>query len=125
MKNFLPNMLATIKNGQLSKRSFVICQKKKICEALLKILWSEGFILGYSIENQKLKIFLKYVNSTPAINTLSLISTPSKKIYYSVKQIWKIKSANHFIIFSTNQGLKSINDCKKLKIGGEPILALN
>ena len=125
MKNLLANMFATIKNGQLSKRSFVICQKKKICESFLKVLWSEGFILGYSVENDKLKIFLKYVNSNPTINTLNFISKPGKKVYYSIKQIWKIKSNEQFIIFSTNKGLKSITDCKKLKIGGEPILILN
>lgn len=118
-------MFANIKNGQISRRAFVIHPKKKICESFLKILWTEGFILGYSIENEKIKIFLKYVNGRPAINSLNLISTPSRRIYYSVKQIWKIDSCQYFIILSTNKGLKSILECKKLKIGGEPILIIN
>lgn len=124
MKNYLWNMFANIKNGQLAKRAFILQPRKKICESFLKILWDEGFILGYKISNSnpnKFKIFLKYLDGTPSIKSISVISKPSKRIYYSKKQIWKIDSSNTFIIFSTDKGLKTINSCKKLKIGGEPL----
>jgi ribosomal protein S8 len=45
MKNYLWNMFANIKNGQLTNRSFIIQPKKKICESFLKILWKEGLYL--------------------------------------------------------------------------------
>ena len=127
MKNYLWNMFATINNGQLAKKAFVLQTRKKICEAFLKILWNEGFILGYKIlkNSNKIKIFLKYNNSRPTINSMKLISKPGRRIYYSTKQIWKIDSSKNFIIFSTNQGLKSIVECKRLKIGGEPFLVIN
>lgn len=120
-------MFANLKNGQLAKRSFIYQTRKKICESFLKILWQEGFILGYKIDSDnrnKLKIFLKYKNGQPVINSLKLISKPSRRIYYSTKQIWKIDSSKSFIIFSTNKGLKSIIDCKKLKTGGEPFIVI-
>ena len=128
MKNYLWNMFANIKNGQLAKRSFIFQTRKKICESFLKVLWYEGFILGYKIDSKnpnKFKIFLKYKNGRPAINSLKLISKPGRRVYYSIKQIWKIDSNKSFIIFSTNRGLKSIIDCKKLKIGGEPFIVIN
>lgn len=118
-------MFAAINNGLLSKRNFVICRKKNTCTAFLKILWSEGYILGYSVEDDKLKIYLKYTNNMPAINSMSLISKPGRKVYLKVKQIWKIDPNKNFIIFSTNAGLKTIDECKKLRIGGEPILMIN
>jgi len=119
-------MFANIKNGQLTKRSFIYQPRKKICESYLKILWREGFILGYKIDSEsQIKIFLKYKNGQPVINSLNLISKPSRRIYYSVKQIWKIDSSKSFIIFSTNKGLKSVIECKKLKIGGEPVIIIN
>ena len=63
---------------------------------LLNVLWSEGFILGYTkIDSKHLKIFLKYKKGKPAINSIKLISKPSTRIYYSVKQLWK---------FNFNQG---------------------
>lgn len=91
-------------------------------------MWREGFILGYTIDyknKNQIKIFLKYKKSQPVINSLNLISKPSRRIYYSIKQIWKIDSSKSFIIFSTNKGLQSIIDCKKLKIGGEPVVVIN
>ena len=121
-------MFASIKNGHLAKQTFIYQKKKKFCENFLKILWDEGFILGYKLESKNqnmLKIFLKYKNGKPAINSIKPISKPSKRIYYSIKQLWKIDHTKSFIILSTNKGLKSIIDCKKLKIGGEPIISIN
>lgn len=128
MKNYLWNMFASIKNGQLAKRDFIYHTRKKICESFLKILWDEGFIIGYTIsfkDPKKVKIFLKYKNNRPAINSIKLVSKSGRRIYYSINQIWKLDSNKSFIIFSTNQGLKSILNCKKSKIGGEPFIIIN
>lgn len=128
MKNFFWNMLTNIKNGHTSKRNIIFHGRKKICETFLKILWLEGFIVGFKINKKnvkQIKIFLKYNKNKPAINFIKFISKPSRRIYYSTKQIWKINSNKVFIIFSTNKGLKSILECKKLNIGGEPYIALN
>jgi small subunit ribosomal protein S8 len=127
MKNYLWNMFANLKNGQLAKKNFIYQTRKKICESFLKIMWDEGLILGYTIDpnnSNLLKIFLKYKNNKPVINTIKIISKPSKRIYWSINQIWKINSSKNFIILSTNKGLKSVIDCKKLKIGGEPFISL-
>lgn len=119
-------MLANIKNGQLVRRNFIIQRRKRICESILKILWEEGYISGYSVNSlNNLKIFLKYKNKVPVISSLKTISKPSRRIYFSAKQIWKLDSSKQFIIFSTTKGLKSINDCKKLHLGGEPIFSIN
>jgi small subunit ribosomal protein S8 len=128
MKNLLWNMFANIQNGQLAKRSFVIQKRKKICEYILNVLWNEGFILGYKLVKNdvtQLKIFLKYDNGKPVIKTLKPISKPGLRIYYSLKQIWKIDTSKTFIVISTNKGVKTIIDCKKLKLGGEPFIIIN
>nr|UDP55415.1 ribosomal protein S8 [Schizostauron trachyderma] len=128
MKNYLWNMFANIKNGQLAKRSFIFQTKKSICESFLQILWNEGLILGYKTDKNNpnlLKIFLKYKHGKAVINSIKPVSKPSRRVYYSIKQIWKIDSNKHFLIISTNKGLKSLIDCKKLKIGGEPYIIIN
>jgi small subunit ribosomal protein S8 len=128
MKNLLWNMFANIQNGQLAKKSFVIQKRKKICEAVLNVLWDEGFILGYKLIDEdptKLKIFLKYTKNNPVIQSIKSVSKPGSRIYYSIKQIWKIDSSKTFLIISTNQGLKTLINCKKLKIGGEPFFIIN
>ena len=120
-------MIANIKNGQLAKKSIITCNKKKSCEAILNILWNEGFILGYKVSKknpQILKIFLKYKNGIPVINLIKPVSKSSLKIYYSLKQLWKIESNKGLITLSTTSGFMSSNDCKKKKLGGEPFIII-
>jgi small subunit ribosomal protein S8 len=128
MKHYFYNMIANIKNGQMARRSFILQKQKKICKSFLNILWDEGYILGYkNYQNNSntIKIFLKYNQGKPVINSLKLVSKPGHRIYYSTKQIWKINSNKTFIIFTTNKGLLTIVDCKKLKVGGEPLVVIN
>jgi small subunit ribosomal protein S8 len=128
MQNYLWNMFTNIRNGQISKKAYVLQQLKKNCEPFLKILWNEGFILGYNINKKTntIIILLKYSNKgIPAINSIKLVSKPGKKLYYSAKQLWKIDSNSSFLILSTTKGIKSIIECKNLKIGGEPYIVIN
>lgn len=123
-------MFTKIRNGQIAKRSFIYQNNKKFCESFLKILWDEGFILGYKVEKKEkksyLKIFLKYILSNkPSISVIKIVTKPGRRITYSVKQIWKMDSSKTTLIFSTNKGLKTIDSCKKLKLGGEPFILIN
>ena len=122
-------MIANIRNGQLAKRSFIYQKRKKLCESFLRILWNEDFIVGYKLPKKNedpIKVFLKYVgNEKPAINNIKSITKPGKRVFYSVKQIWKIDSNKNFLVFSTNKGLQTIEGCKKLKVGGEPFIIIN
>lgn len=127
MKHYLWNMLTSIKNGQISKKSIILQKKKNICENMLKVLWNEGFISGYKVllNTNYIQIFLKYNNAgEPAINSLQFLSKPSKRFYYSSKQLWKLDSSKTFIILSTNKGLLTIEQCKKNNVGGEPLLII-
>ena len=122
-------MFANIKNGQMAKKSVILQTRKNICESFLKILWDEGFISGYKILTQndkKIEIFLRYTRAgKPAIHSLKCLSKPGQRLYYSAKQIWKLDPSKIFIIFSTNKGLRTINQCKKDRIGGEPLVVIN
>lgn len=126
MKNSLFYLFSNLKNNQITKKT-VIFTKEKNYENLLKLLWNEGFILGYKKnKNKLLKIYLKYSKNKPVINSLNFISKPSCRVYYSAKKIWKINFGNNFlVIISTNKGFKTLNYCKKNNIGGELILVLN
>ena len=89
-------MIANIQNGQLAKKVFIEQKKNKFCETILNVLWDEGFILGYKIDNRdpaKLRIFLKYTKNKPVIQTIKSISKPGSRVYYSLKQLWKIDSS--------------------------------
>lgn len=127
MKNKILEIVSCIKNGQLVNKSVVKQKNKKNCEILLNILWDEGYILGYKIipESNTILIYLKYSNDKlPAITNFKIISKSSLKVYYSVKQLWKLNISQNLVVLSTNKGLLSANSCKKLGIGGEPVLII-
>ena len=125
----LLNIFINIQNGQIAKRGFILESRKKNCEIFLKILWLEGFIFGYKVckKNQKkIKIFLKYKNKKSVINNIKIISKPSRRIFYTANQIYKFTNNNNLLIFiSTSKGIKSLTECKKYKIGGEPLISIN
>jgi len=122
-------MFANINNGQIAKKNIIIEPKKNIRESFLKILWDEGYISGYRIspkDKRKLEIYLKYTQKgDPVINSFKFLSKPGQRVYLTTKQIWKLDSCKTFIIFSTNKGLKSIVDCKKDHLGGEPLVMIS
>ena len=122
MNQHICNLISTISNGQLSKKSFVIQRSKKSSKKILNILWDEGFILGYKESFNSLKIYLKYQKGLPVITLIKIISKPSLRVYYSVNQLWKLSSENGLIILSTNKGFISDKKRKKKKKGGEPFI---
>ena len=122
----LNNFLNLIINAQVVQKTVITINKKnQFFENCLKLFWNKGFILGYKCTKNKIKIFLKYKNNRSVINCLSVVSKAKIKTYYSAKQIWKINSNSSVIIFSTNQGLQTILDCKKQNIGGKLLFLLN
>lgn len=125
MNNF-NDMLTKIKNGQLTKKLFIVEEKIKNSEKCLKLLWTNGFILGFKNINNKLLIYLKYISNKPAINFIRMMRKHNKKIYLSVKQIWKLAMNNSkFCLIATNKGFKSLKECKKANIGGRLIMIIS
>ncbi len=120
-------MFTAIRNGQIAKKNVIYQRNVKNCENFLKVLWNEGFIIGYeySKDNKQIKIVLKYLNNKPAINSIKLITKPSKRVYYSLKQLWKINPSSGLIILSTTKGILSLENCKKLGVGGEAFIIVN
>ena len=121
------NMVSIINNGQLSKKTFVTQRNKKSCLSILNVLWDEGFILGYKTIKKRpnvIEIYLKYQNGNSVIQLIKILSKPSLRVYYSVKQLWKLDSSKGLVIISTNQGFMTNEQCKKLSIGGEPFVVV-
>ena len=127
MKNTLWNISTNLKNSQISQRNCMCQPKTKLTITFLNILWDEGFILGYKIDNSDsnlLKIFLKYKNGDPVINSIKFIVKPSRHIYYSVSQLWKLDSKKSLIILTTSRGLMTAHECKKTQTGGKPLFII-
>jgi ribosomal protein S8 len=87
MQNYLWNMLINIQNGQIAKLNFILHPRKVPCEAVLQILWKNGYILGYQVDKnnyKKFKIFLKYKHNKSVINSIKKLSNTGHNIFYSI-----------------------------------------
>lgn len=122
MKHTLWNISTNLKSSQIAKRNFIFQPKTKLIISFLNILWDEGFISGYKICNSDLnllKIFLKYKNGNPVINSLKIVSKPSRQVYYSMSDLWKLDLKKNLVILTTPKGLLTVNECKQAKMGGK------
>jgi len=117
LENILLNQLKTAFEKNLDK---VVLKNTFKIKLFLDVLKAEGFILGYTLQDDYLIALLKYNNSIPAIQnikTFSKISTPyyvkSKKIIEMIK-----RNKNSIFLVRTSKGLLSNKDILTYKIGG-------
>lgn len=128
MNKNLCNLLSTIINGQKKNKKSILQKKSKYCKNILNLLWDTGFILGYRIYKKNsnyFEIFLKYKNEQPVIKKITILSKPTKSIYLSIKNIWNFDLKLGELIISTNNGIKTIEQCKNLKLGGKALFIIN
>ena len=103
MKHNLWNLVANIKNGYVAKKLEIEVRRNKSCENLLNLLWNEGYISGFKIktnDSYMINVFLKYNSEgTPALKSIKSVSKPSKRIFLTTKQLWKIDSSRTNAVF--------------------------
>lgn len=117
-------LFLVIKNAQLAKKHFIFIKNTNINTIVLNFLWDNGYIFCYYIYKNKIKIHFKYLNNYSIIKKIKIISKPSRDLYFSLKQLYKLKQLKRFILF-TSDGLKFIHECKYNKIGGKVLLIIN
>ncbi len=112
--------LINIKNASLGTNETRIVSYDSFSLSILKILYNSGLIQGYcALDSSKVIIYLRKVFNKTLTRELKLISTPKTKVSLDYKAITRLKkNTNSLMFFSTDQGLFTINECKKNKIGG-------
>ncbi|MGH6988687.1 MAG: 30S ribosomal protein S8, partial [Stellaceae bacterium] len=86
MTDPVSDLLTRIRNGQQAKKDSVLSPASKIRANVLEVLQREGYIRGYSRNDEHLrdaefKIELKYVDGEPVIRELTRISKPGRRVY--------------------------------------------
>ena len=124
MSDNIADMLTRIRNGQKSKLLNVALPMSNLKCAVLDVLKSEGFILGYTkdIEKRSINISLKYSRvGEPAISEVHKVSKPGKRIYSSIEDLPGYFNNMGIHILSTSHGVMSDRQAKKENVGGEVI----
>jgi ribosomal protein S8 len=81
----------------------------------------------YLISNNKIIVYLRYINNKPLFSNIKFISTKGHRKYYNNKSIIYFKKylgGNANILLYTSFGLKSLKFVENSLIGGEIICIL-
>ena len=128
----IADMLTRIRNANTAKHDTVDvpASKMKIAIAKIKvaiagILVDEGFIEKYDIvEDGKIKtihVTLKYGadKNEKVITGIKRISKPGLRVYAGKDEIPSVLGGLGIAILSTNQGIVTDKEARKLQVGGE------
>ena len=126
MTDPIADMLTRLRNANTAFHDDVVMPSSKVKEALAKILVSEGYVEGYSIEQDperpfpKLKIVLKYTPERKrTISGLKRVSKPGLRVYTKATDVPRVLGGMGIAILSTNQGLMTDREARKRRMGGE------
>ena len=125
MTDPIADMLTRIRNANTAKHDTVDVPSSKMKLAIAKILLDEGYIKSYElVENGKfndIRITLKYGASKneKIISGLQRISKPGLRVYANKEELPKVLGGLRVAIISTNKGVITDKEARKLGVGGE------
>ena len=121
----IADMLTRIRNANTAKHDTVDVPASKIKIAIAGILVDEGFIEKYDIIEdgnfKTMRITLKYGadKNEKIITGIKRISKPGLRVYAGKDEIPSVLNGLGIVILSTNQGIITDKEARKLQVGGE------
>ena len=125
MSDPIADMLTRIRNANTAKHDTVDVPASKTKIAIANILVDEGYIERYEmIEDgcfKTMRLTLKYGadKNEKIITGLKRVSKPGLRIYVGKDELPKVLGGLGIAILSTNQGIITDKEARKLKVGGE------
>ena len=125
MSDPIADMLTRIRNANTAKHDTVDVPASKMKLAIADILVREGYIAKYEIVEdgnfKNIRITLKYGadKNEKIITGLKRISKPGLRIYAGKDELPRVLGGLGIAILSTNQGVITDKEARKLQVGGE------
>ena len=125
MSDPIADMLTRIRNANTAKHDTVDVPASKMNLAIANILVDEGYIAKYDLVEdgafKTIHITLKYGadKNEKVISGLKRISKPGLRVYANTEDIPKVLGGLGTAIISTNKGVVTDKEARKLGVGGE------
>ncbi|MCL2361408.1 MAG: 30S ribosomal protein S8 [Defluviitaleaceae bacterium] len=121
----IADMLTRIRNANMARHTTVDIPSSQMKVAIAQILQKEGYVKGYEIikdgVKQTMRITLKYGRNKndKVIAGLKRISKPGLRVYANCEDLPKVLNGLGLAIVSTNKGVVTDREARKLGVGGE------
>jgi len=117
-------MLTRIRNGQSAGKESVRIPASKLRESVLAVLKDEGYIGNFCREEIgkgrfDIIVDLKYVSGQGAIQEISVVSKPGRRMYSGVQEMPKVLGGLGISIVSTPKGVMTDHKARIANVGGE------
>ena len=125
MSDPIADMLTRIRNANTAKHDTVDVPASKMKLAIAQILLDEGYIKKFDVIEEgafkTIHITLKYGadKNEKIITGLKRISKPGLRIYAGKDELPKVLGGLGIAIISTNQGVITDKEARRLQVGGE------
>ncbi|MDY6286987.1 MAG: 30S ribosomal protein S8 [Lachnospiraceae bacterium] len=125
MSDPIADMLTRIRNANEAKHDTVDVPASKMKISIADILVNEGYIEKYDLidngSSKTIRILLKYGadKNEKIITGLKRISKPGLRVYVSKDELPKVLGGLGVAILSTNKGVITDKEARKLQVGGE------
>ena len=125
MSDPIADMLTRIRNANTAKHDTVDVPASKMKLAIANILLDEGYIEKYDVIEdgvfKTIHITLKYGadKNEKVITGLKRISKPGLRVYAASNELPKVLGGLGTAIISTNQGVLTDKEARRLGVGGE------
>ena len=125
MSDPIADMLTRIRNANTAKHDTVDVPSSKMKLAIAGILAKEGYIASYEIVDdgafKNIHMTLKYGadKNEKIITGIKRISKPGLRVYAGKDEIPRVLGGLGIAILSTNQGVITDKEARKLQVGGE------
>jgi small subunit ribosomal protein S8 len=126
MTDPIADMLTRVRNANTAFHDDVRMPSSKVKEALARILEREGYIEGYSVEDdptrpgKRLTIKMKYTTDRQrTISGLRRVSRPGLRVYTKADAVPRVLGGLGIAVLSTNQGLMTDREARERRVGGE------
>ena len=125
MSDPIADMLTRIRNANTAKHDTVDIPASKMKIAIADILVKEGYIAGYELIEEgsfkTMRVTLKYGadKNEKIITGIKRISKPGLRVYASKDELPRVLGGLGIAILSTNHGVITDKEARKLQVGGE------
>ena len=125
MTDPIADMLTRIRNANMAKHDSVEIPASKMKLSIAEILLNEGYIKSYEVVGEgvhkNIVVTLKYGadKNEKVIAGLKRISKPGLRVYASAENMPKVLGGLGIAIVSTNKGVITDKEARKLQVGGE------